>query len=416
MISVFIRTYHKDIEWLMYSLESIHKNLIGWDEIVICIPVGQESYLASLSKERVVTCKIYKDDYLGQQISKLKAHEYCKGDYILFVDSDVIFYPGAHVRDYFQDNKPVILKQHYSLVGEAKCWKQPTEDLFKETVDYEYMRRAPQLFHRSTLEKFNENFPDIENHIQGLSYRKFSEFNALGFFAERVQPDEYEFIDLAHNSTPENKSKQFWSWSGCTNEDRFEIRKIIGCYKKLNELETRDDIGHVLNEMKLNGDGVEVGVAFGENAEMVLSKSGLKTLYLIDPWCHVLGEDAKGYADAIKDWEGCLAFCISKLQKFGNRAKTIRETSFIGSRMFQNESLDFVYIDANHMSPMIDNDLMYWYDKVKHGGIFGGHDYHNILREDYQCDVKTAVDKFFKDKGKKIHVTKDADPSWYIIK
>lgn len=228
MISIFIRTYHKDIEWLFYSLESIKKNLTGWDEIVVCIPVGQEGYLSSLAVEKVVTCKIYKDDYLGQQISKIKAYENCSGDYILFVDSDVIFYPGSDVRDYFQDNKPVILKQLYSTVGEAICWQQPTEKLFKERVTFEYMRRAPQLFHRSTLEKFNQSFPDIEDYIQKQPYRKFSEFNVLGFYAEKMQPDDYTFIDLASNPVPENKSKQFWSWSGLTDSDRKEILKIIG--------------------------------------------------------------------------------------------------------------------------------------------------------------------------------------------
>ena len=73
MISIFIRTYHCDIKWLNYCLESIHKNLSGWSEIVICIPTGQETLLSHLTSEKVVTCKIYKDDYLGQQISKIQA-------------------------------------------------------------------------------------------------------------------------------------------------------------------------------------------------------------------------------------------------------------------------------------------------------------------------------------------------------
>jgi len=228
MVSIFIRTYHKDVKWLDYCLASIHKNLTGWDEIVVCIPVGQESLLSHLTTERVVTCRIYKDDYLGQEISKIKSHQHCKGDYILFVDSDVMFYPGARVEDYFSNNLPVILKQHYSKVGAAICWKEPTENLFKQTIEFEYMRRAPQLFHRSTLEKFNTSFPDIENHIIRQPYRKFSEFNALGFYAELMQPDEYVFMDVDKEPLPVNKCKQMWSWSGLTDEDKAEIKNIIG--------------------------------------------------------------------------------------------------------------------------------------------------------------------------------------------
>ena len=85
--------------------------------------------------------------------------------------------------------------------------------------------------------------------------------------------------------------------------------------------------------------------------------------------------------------------------------------------MAQDEEFDFVYIDANHMRPMIDNDLRAWWPKVKKGGIFGGHDYHMIDMENYRCEVKAAVDEFFKDKGNVIHVTNEPDaPSWYVIK
>jgi hypothetical protein len=185
---------------------------------------------------------------------------------------------------------------------------------------------------------------------------------------------------------------------------------------RLEELTTRDDIGFVLNSMGLNGIGAEIGVAFGENAEVILHKSNLLTLILVDNWDYVPGESPKGYADAIKDWNGCYNYCIEKLKRFGSRAYINRTTSKIASEQLEDCILDFCYIDANHMSPYIDNDLEYWYNKVKKGGIFGGHDYHIVKKDNYQCDVKTAVDNFFKEKDVKIHVTTDSDPSWYIIK
>lgn len=228
MVSIFIRTYHKDLKWLNYCLESIHKNLSGFSEIVICIPTGQETLLSHLTSEKVVTCKIYKDDYLGQQISKIQAHHHCKGDYILFVDSDVIFKPNANVLDYFYENKPIILKANYNSVGEAICWKKPTEKLFKEKIEFEYMRFAPQIFHKSTLEMFNDSFPDIENYVISQPYRQFSEFNALGFYAEKMQPDDYSITDVTNGVPeylPKNKAHQFWSWSGLKESE--EIKKII---------------------------------------------------------------------------------------------------------------------------------------------------------------------------------------------
>ena len=229
-VSIFIRTYHRDLKWLNYCLQSIHKNLVGWSEIVICIPTGQEPLLSHLTNEKVVTAKIQKDDYLAQQSDKIQAHKHCKGDYILFVDSDVIFKPGADVRDYFHENKPIILKAKYESACEAICWKKPTEKLFNETVEYEYMRFCPEIFHRETLIKFNESFPDIENYIINQPYRQFSEFNVLGFYAEKMQPEDYSIIDVTNGVPeylPENKSVQKWSWGGISEEIKTELESYL---------------------------------------------------------------------------------------------------------------------------------------------------------------------------------------------
>jgi len=231
MISIFIRTYHKDIRWLNYCLKSIHKNLKGWSEIVICIPTGQDHLLNHLTAEIVVTTKVYRDDYLLQQSDKIHAHQHCKGDYVLFVDSDVIFKKGADVRHYFYENKPIILKEKYESVGAAMCWKAPTEKLFKEKVEYEMMRFAPQIFLRQTLVMMCESFPDLENYIMSQPYRQFSEFNALGVYAEKMQPECYSIIDITEglpNYIPENKAHQWWSWSGLKQSEEIQIKEMIG--------------------------------------------------------------------------------------------------------------------------------------------------------------------------------------------
>ena len=226
MTSIFIRTYHGDIKWLKYCLKSIHQNLVGWDEIIVCIPTGQEHLLSHLTAEKIVVCKTYKDDYIGQQVSKLEAYKHCKNEFVLFVDSDVVFFNGADVRDYFNENKPVIMYDKYENVGEAICWKDVVEKLFKEEVRHEFMRRAPQLFHKSTLENFALQFPDIENYAVSQPFRKFSEFNILGFFACKHESEKYHFLDLSFEAIPENKSKQFWSWSGMTTDELHQLEEI----------------------------------------------------------------------------------------------------------------------------------------------------------------------------------------------
>lgn len=185
---------------------------------------------------------------------------------------------------------------------------------------------------------------------------------------------------------------------------------------KLEDLKNRCDIGNVLKAMGLNGQGAEVGVAFGENAEMILEHSGLEKLFLIDPWGYVEGQACVGYGDAIKDWDGCYEFCIKKLGRFEGRFDVIRKPSAEGSLQFQDGSLDFVYIDANHMSPNIDEDLSLWFPKVRSGGIIGGHDYYTLDAAYYRCDVEKAVSGFFSRSNLAVHLLPREDSSWYVIK
>ena len=115
----------------------------------------------------------------------------------------------------------------YEIVGEAICWKPIVEKLYKENVDYEFMRRAGQLFHKSTLENFALNFPDIENYAISQPNRAFSEFNILGFFAWKHEQENYKFIDLSKETAPIMKCKQYWSWSNLTEIERKEIENTI---------------------------------------------------------------------------------------------------------------------------------------------------------------------------------------------
>lgn len=182
------------------------------------------------------------------------------------------------------------------------------------------------------------------------------------------------------------------------------------------DMKSRDEIGHVLTSMGLTGTGVEVGVAFGENAEQILLSSKLSMLYLVDPWNYVSDQSPVGYGDAIKDWEGCYNFCMAKLRRFDNRTCVIKLPSSDAVQYFDDNSLDFVYIDANHMSPYVDEDLRMWFPKVKSGGVFSGHDYHNYQNSIFTCNVKDAVDKFFSGTGIPIHIVPGEVPSWYTVK
>lgn len=60
------------------------------------------------------------------------------------------------------------------------------------------------------------------------------------------------------------------------------------------------------------------------------------------------------------------------------------------ARHFNDDSIDFVYIDGNHTQEAVQCDLTLYYPKVRRGGIIAGHDY-----TDAYPGVKEAVDAKF---------------------
>ncbi len=57
---------------------------------------------------------------------------------------------------------------------------------------------------------------------------------------------------------------------------------------------------------------------------------------------------------------------------------------------YEDSSLDFIFIDADHEYEGIKNDITWWYPKLKQNGIIAGHDYIEAFP-----GVIKAVDEFF---------------------
>lgn len=81
----------------------------------------------------------------------------------------------------------------------------------------------------------------------------------------------------------------------------------------------------------------------------------------------------------------------------------VQKWSVQAARGYENQSLDFVYIDADHSYDGVVEDLHAWVPKIKQTGVIGGHDYH----EGAWPDVTTAVDEAFG----KVNVT-DTNTWW----
>lgn len=53
----------------------------------------------------------------------------------------------------------------------------------------------------------------------------------------------------------------------------------------------------------------------------------------------------------------------------------IKSDSMTAVKNYQDRSLDFVFIDANHSYDCVVADIKAWLPKIKHFGVLAGHDY-----------------------------------------
>ncbi len=150
------------------------------------------------------------------------------------------------------------------------------------------------------------------------------------------------------------------------------------------------------------GVGAEVGVEramFSRNIAKTSDK-----LYLVDFWGLT-----EGYRDHVTQEKLDSFFEESKQRMNEYHCEFIRKLSMDAVKDFKDESLDFVYIDANHGYESTKEDIREWSKKVKKGGIVSGHDY--VKKNGY--GVIEAVGELNED----VTIWKgDHSPSWSYVK
>lgn len=136
---------------------------------------------------------------------------------------------------------------------------------------------------------------------------------------------------------------------------------------------SRSDIAKVINLLKLN-EGAEIGIRGGRYSKVLCQYIENCKLLCIDNWKE---SNSEGYYELAK----------KRLKPYN--VTFIRKTSMEAVLGVAENSLDFVYIDANHHFDFFMQDLIEWVKRVRSGGIIAGHDYQ------FQ-DVKDAVAVYVK--------------------
>ena len=73
----------------------------------------------------------------------------------------------------------------------------------------------------------------------------------------------------------------------------------------------------------------------------------------------------------------------------------IKLSSMEASKLYQDGSLDFVFIDADHSYDAVKTDVETWLPKIKKDGYIGGHDYTELWNAPSPNGVKEYIDSKF---------------------
>lgn len=139
--------------------------------------------------------------------------------------------------------------------------------------------------------------------------------------------------------------------------------------------------------------GVEIGVAWGDNALAMMEELDIKKLYLIDAYKYVKHNEANPYGKAEEQERSAK----KKLKPYEDRIVWIHDISSSAVDKIKDNELDFVYIDGCHRYEVVVKDIQLYHQKVKDGGLVSGHDYrmHSVkkaVHDTVKCKINCAID------------------------
>jgi hypothetical protein len=146
-----------------------------------------------------------------------------------------------------------------------------------------------------------------------------------------------------------------------------------------------------VNELPNGSKIVEVGVWKGKSVaylgvEIANSGKDIK-VDAVDTWKGSLNEDVH-QKDVYVKTDTLYPLFLSNISSLSHIITPIRKASVEASALYEDESLDVVFIDACHTYDCVREDILAWLPKVKKGSYLAGHDYPWSAND----EVKRAVD------------------------
>jgi hypothetical protein len=187
---------------------------------------------------------------------------------------------------------------------------------------------------------------------------------------------------------------------------------------KVHEFDRIEMLKH-LKKKYFNSDNIkiaEIGVLYGDYSLSIRDVFKNSELHLIDLW-QTEGNDF--FYSAIAGMTD-QAYNTAKT-RFENDKQCflLKGKSEDMAKKFEDNSLDLVYIDADHSYEGVKNDINTWVKKVKKGGILAGHDWDPDpnMREASQFGINRALTEHLNQDLTELNITNEpCFKSWFLQK
>lgn len=409
MVSCWCAAYGR-VSCLEEAIESfLRQDYKGPKELVILNDYeGQELYFDH-PEVKIINVKEHIVP-LGKKFNETIKH--CKGDILFCWDDDDIFLPHRisycvkkmkngvfHTRNILTESSEGVFE--VPKVDMANQWPiaHPTHAYTRELFDSvggfteSDWVGVDQLFMRKVAEKLGGHYDqEVRPEDMFIVYR----FGSTGFYNTSA-------CDIMTENVSQLAAKKLES---NVKEGKIPLGKIVlkpkwkKDYVKIMQDHTKPKMNHIYGEPQFGenwfsypglysgfvrdcpegGKIVEVGSWKGKSTaylgvEVVNSNKNIQ-VYAVDTW---LGSNEAAhindqYVKENKLYELFLSN-MSPVNKDREVVKPIRMKSVEAANMFEDKSVDFVFIDASHEYEDVKADIAAWLPKVKPGGVLAGHDW-----------------------------------------
>ena len=173
--------------------------------------------------------------------------------------------------------------------------------------------------------------------------------------------------------------------------DKYQNSWLTGLLKCIDYVKTRTTVERM----------VEIGSYQGESTTLFAHIFQPKELYAVDPFVNGYdefdGSSTGDFTDVIHNFE-------ERTKQFPC-IKHIKDFSYGAVTQFEDNSLDFVYVDGDHTYDGVIRDIKLYLPKIKSGGFIAGHD---LGKETVTKAIRNQlgeVDIYFEDSSWVIQVT-----------